>query len=119
MFVFELDGLRLAHLGDIGTTLSDAQVSAIGPLDMLMIPVGGLHTIGISEADEIIARLEVKRIVFPMHFKTVAFDSLPYSAADFLQGKQNVRSADRLDLDLADLPTEMEYVLLKRPGSGG
>jgi hypothetical protein len=46
VFIFEFNGIRVAHLGDIGTTLADGQVEAIGPIDVLMIPVGGQYTVG-------------------------------------------------------------------------
>ena len=41
IFVFELDGIRFAHCGDLGHLLSDQQVKEIGRVDVLMIPVGG------------------------------------------------------------------------------
>jgi L-ascorbate metabolism protein UlaG (beta-lactamase superfamily) len=41
IFVFDLEGLRVVHLGDLGHKLSDDQVKQIGAVDVLMIPVGG------------------------------------------------------------------------------
>jgi len=41
IFVFDVDGLRLAHLGDLGHALSPEQVKDIGPVDVILIPVGG------------------------------------------------------------------------------
>lgn len=91
IFVFECDGFRIAHLGDIGTILTDDQIAAIGKIDILMIPVGGRFTIAAPEADTIVSQLNVRRAVLPMHYKTAAFDILPYSAEPFLKGKENVR----------------------------
>ncbi len=113
IFVFEFEGVKIAHLGDLGTTLSESQVETIGEVDILMIPVGGQFTISGSDADEVIRQLNVKSIVLPMHYKTEAF-SLPYSAEDFMQGKDNCKriSGNRLTLDLSNMPQKTEIVVL-------
>ena len=45
MFIFEVGGVRIAHLGDLGHVLNDEQLAAIGAVDVLLIPVGGTFTI--------------------------------------------------------------------------
>lgn len=114
IFVFEFDGIRLAHLGDIGTILTDAQIEAVGRIDILMIPVGGQFTIAGADADKVIDQLAVKSIVLPMHYKTKAFDDLPYSIDSYLEEKQNVRrvAGNTLVFDSSDMPSEREYVVL-------
>ena len=42
IFVFEMDGLRLAHMGDIGHLPDEATLKAMGHIDILLIPVGGI-----------------------------------------------------------------------------
>jgi L-ascorbate metabolism protein UlaG (beta-lactamase superfamily) len=87
VFVYETAGLRLAHLGDLGHQLDDAQIDAIGaPVDVLMVPVGGTFTIDAAGATEVMRAL-APRIVFPMHYKTdkVAFPLAPVDP--FLEGK--------------------------------
>ena len=70
VFVFELDGLRVAHFGDFGQrTLRDEQAAAIGRVDMVMLPVGGGPTIGPEQAMAIVARLSPRWTV-PMHYRT-------------------------------------------------
>src|SRR3954470_9968525 len=54
VFIVEIDGLRVVHLGDLGHLLSDDQVKQIGPVDVLMIPVGGVYTINGEKAKEVI-----------------------------------------------------------------
>jgi L-ascorbate metabolism protein UlaG (beta-lactamase superfamily) len=66
IFVFEMPGIRLAHLGDLGHTLDAQQVSAIGPVDVVLIPVGGGPTIDPKTALEVAGQLKAKVIV-PMH----------------------------------------------------
>jgi L-ascorbate metabolism protein UlaG (beta-lactamase superfamily) len=68
IFVYEIDGLRLCHLGDLGHKLSDELLEEIGDIDILMIPVGGEYTINASEAAEIVRDIEPS-IVLPMHYK--------------------------------------------------
>jgi L-ascorbate metabolism protein UlaG (beta-lactamase superfamily) len=89
--IFEAEGLRVVHLGDLGHLLSDEQVRAIGRVDVLMIPVGGYYTIGPAEADRVIEQLQ-PRVVIPMHFKTEVNASWPIGTLDdFLKGKPRVR----------------------------
>ncbi|MBW2091650.1 MAG: MBL fold metallo-hydrolase, partial [Deltaproteobacteria bacterium] len=114
VFVLEFDGLRLVHLGDLGHTLSEKQIKRIGKVDILMIPVGGKYTIWGDDAHRVVDQLKPKMIVFPMHFKTRAASFLPYSAEDFVAGKNNVVrvQGNRYDLDLAHPPKKMQYVVL-------
>ncbi len=69
IFVFEMDGKRLAHLGDLGHTLSGEQLKAIGPLDVLFVPVGGTFTLDPEGAVRVVRQLNPKEVV-PMHFFT-------------------------------------------------
>jgi len=68
IYVYEAEGLRLAHLGDLGHTLDEDTVDKIGDIDVLMIPVGGEYTIGPKEASEIVSRIE-PYFVIPMHYR--------------------------------------------------
>jgi L-ascorbate metabolism protein UlaG (beta-lactamase superfamily) len=70
IFVFTLDGVRVAHLGDLGQAhLRDEQAEAIGEVDLLFAPVGAGPTIGGEQAAAIAQRLGVKWVV-PMHYRT-------------------------------------------------
>jgi L-ascorbate metabolism protein UlaG (beta-lactamase superfamily) len=69
IFIFDVDGLRLAHLGDLGHMLSPEQIKDIGPVDVILIPVGGYYTIDAKIAVEVVNQLNPK-IVIPMHYKT-------------------------------------------------
>jgi L-ascorbate metabolism protein UlaG (beta-lactamase superfamily) len=81
----------VVHLGDLGHILDDAQVRAIGRVDVLLVPVGGHYTIGPAEAGRVIEQL-APRIAVPMHFKTEANASWPIGTLDdFLRGRPGVR----------------------------
>lgn len=66
--VIETEGLRIAHLGDLGHSLSDNDLKRFGRIDLLMIPVGGVYTIDAAQAKDLIEALN-PRIAVPMHYK--------------------------------------------------
>ena len=78
MFSFEVGGIRFAHLGDLGTTLSSAQRSALSNVDVLFIPVGGAYTLNAAEAMTVVAQLPSVRVAIPMHYYVDGFT--PWSA---------------------------------------
>lgn len=70
IWIVEMAGLRVVHMGDFGQSeLSDEQVAAIGQPDVLLIPVGGTYTVDGTQAKHIIAQLQ-PHIVIPMHYRT-------------------------------------------------
>lgn len=71
IFVFELPGLRIVHLGDLGLRLDAKQIADIGAADVLLIPVSGGPTLDPKTAAEVIGQLSAK-VVIPMHYGTGA-----------------------------------------------
>ena len=70
MYAFSLDGVRVAHLGDLGQSLlRGEQAAALGKVDLLFVPVGDGPTIGASLAFEIAGVLGARWVV-PMHYRT-------------------------------------------------
>jgi L-ascorbate metabolism protein UlaG (beta-lactamase superfamily) len=70
IFVFSLDGLRVAHLGDLGQdALRPEQVTAIGPVDLVFVPVGSGPTLDAAQAAEVTRALGPRWVV-PMHYRT-------------------------------------------------
>ncbi len=70
--VFEHEGLRLAHFGDLGHLLTPEQVAEIGPVDIALIPVGGFFTIDAATALQVCAQVGAKTVI-PMHYRTEDF----------------------------------------------
>ena len=70
--VFDHEGLRIAHFGDLGHLLTAEQIQEIGTLDAALIPVGGFYTINAKTAKEV-AKQTGARVVIPMHYKTKDF----------------------------------------------
>jgi L-ascorbate metabolism protein UlaG (beta-lactamase superfamily) len=116
VFVFRLDGITFCHLGDLGHLLSPQQLKAIGPVDVLMIPVGGTFTIDAKMADEVVHQLKPK-VVLPMHYKTrYTAASLPLAGLQpFIEGKSNVRTekGDTITLTPASLPKTTTIIVLQ------
>jgi L-ascorbate metabolism protein UlaG (beta-lactamase superfamily) len=114
IFCFTIDGINVCHLGDLGHLLSDKQIADIGPVDILLIPVGGYFTIDAKEATTVYQSLKAK-IVVPMHYKTSKC-GYPISKVDeFLKGKENARNLNSSEVEYkkAELPKEAEIVVLQ------
>ena len=85
MFLLEAEGLRVAHLGDLGHLPTPEQAAALAPVDVLMLPVGGFYTIDAQTARET-AQLLQAQVVLPMHYRTAANAEWPIAPVeDFVQ----------------------------------
>lgn len=114
IFCFEVDGIRVCHLGDLGHPLDDKQVTELGSVDILLIPVGGYYTIDARVATEVCNQLK-PRVIIPMHYKT---DKLAYPIAgvdEFLQGKGNLSRLDTSEVEFkqGELPASTQIIVLK------
>lgn len=76
IFVFEVDGLTICHLGDIGHELNDDAIKILGKIDILMIPVGGTYTINGEQAKRIVEKIKPRLHIFPMHYGVPIYDDL-------------------------------------------
>ncbi|MEN6636160.1 MAG: MBL fold metallo-hydrolase [Clostridiaceae bacterium] len=71
VFLYQIDGLKVLHLGDLGHMLSDEVIEKIGDVDVLLSPIGGVFTLNAKMATELADRLHAK-VLIPMHYKTPA-----------------------------------------------
>jgi len=71
LYLFDFDGLTVAHLGDLSYVPSQSQIEDLGTVDVALVPVGGGGALAPGEAAEIISLIEPS-IVIPMHYKTGA-----------------------------------------------
>lgn len=106
IFVFEADGITFCHLGDLGHTLTEAEKSQIGKVDVLFIPVGGIFTIDARGADETVKLLNPK-LVIPMHFKTPSLGFPLAAVEEFTEGKPRVKEIGGSEAEII-LPEEQE-----------
>lgn len=88
IYIFEMDGFRLCHLGDLGHLLSEEDIDRIGNIDVLFIPVGGNFTIDGREAAAICKSIN-SHIVIPMHYKTGALNFPIDGVENFITNMKN------------------------------
>ena len=115
IFCFEVDGIGVCHLGDLGHPLSDKQVAELGSVDILLIPVGGNYTIDAKVATEVSGKLSAK-VIIPMHYNNERCSSFPVAGVeDFLQGKAGVTRLDTSETEFkaGQLPATTQIVVLK------
>ena len=67
LYVFDYDGLTVAHLGDLRQLPTQAEVEALGSVHVALVPVGGGGGLNAAKAAEVISMLE-PNIVIPMHY---------------------------------------------------
>jgi L-ascorbate metabolism protein UlaG (beta-lactamase superfamily) len=113
IYLMEIDGVNVLHLGDLGHVLSDEQVEEIGNVDVLLLPVGGVTTINAAMAAEVIRKLEPK-VVIPMHYKTPKTDRDLEPVENFLKemGHTQVEPRPKLNVSRSNLPITTEVVVL-------
>ncbi|MHB1651795.1 MAG: MBL fold metallo-hydrolase [Desulfitobacteriaceae bacterium] len=113
IFVIKADGLRIAHLGDLGHLLSQEQIAEMGPLDILCIPVGGVYTIDAQVAQKVIAQLQ-PLLVLPMHYNYLPYVQLPIAPIDeFKYLYPDAEEIDSLNVDGDSLPKRTRVKILK------
>lgn len=99
VFAFETDGMKVVFLGDLGHVLTEEQIAAVGPADVLFIPVGGFYTIDAAAAAKVAEQLQAK-VVIPMHYKTDACGFPIATADDFTAGKPNVECPGAAEVEI-------------------
>jgi len=112
--VVELDGMRVAHLGDLGHALGAKELAALGAVDVLLIPVGGHFTIDAAAAAGLVGEIG-PGIVIPMHFKTDKVD-FPIAPVDgFTEMMENVEVSGDSELTVtkSDIPETTKVVVLE------
>ena len=112
-FVIDVDDVMICHLGDLGHVLTAEQVAEINGVDVLLIPVGNVSTIGAVQAAQIVRQLEPK-IVIPMHYKTEAEKKDLETAARFLKemGVKEAIAQPKLLVNKSSMPLTMQVVML-------
>jgi L-ascorbate metabolism protein UlaG (beta-lactamase superfamily) len=71
MYLFDYNGINVLHLGDLNRVPTQAEVEAIGPVHVALVPVGAGGSLTAIKATEVISLLE-PNIVIPMHYATPA-----------------------------------------------
>ncbi len=113
IFCLLIEGMQVCHMGDLGHLPTAEQLIEIGTVDILLLPVGGVFTIDVKAATELMDKLKPK-VAIPMHYKTDRCTWLQYSADDFARGKNSVKRLDTSEIEInkAKLPETPEIIIL-------
>ena len=111
--LFDIDGLKVVHMGDQGCMPREDVIEAIADADVMMIPVGGTYTVDAQGAKEIIEAARPKCVV-PMHVKTkrCPYPIAPVTQFLSLMGMEDASAYDMIEITEDHVP---QGVLLMKP----
>ena len=115
LFRIEAEGISIAHMGDFReSSIREETLTALGNIDILMVPVGGTYTIDAEAAAKTVKKIE-PRLVIPMHYALPGLKIKLAPVEDFLKEYGIVRPEQlgKLSLKKKDLPDETKVVVLK------
>ncbi len=117
LYVFDYDGITVAHLGDLKQVPSQTQVEALGAVNVALVPVGGGGGLNAAKAAEVISLLE-PNIVIPMHYATKDAKLKLDSLEKFLKemGLGTTEPEESIKVTKTGLPQETRVVVLNYQG---
>jgi L-ascorbate metabolism protein UlaG (beta-lactamase superfamily) len=109
IFIFEVAGLCIGHLGHLHHKLDESHFAAIGRLDIVMVPIDGSYTMSLDGISDITRRLRAS-VVLPMHrFATPLDDFMRRIGQDFAI---DLRTARTLQISRDSLPSAPTVIIL-------
>ena len=113
LYVFDYEGVTVAHLGDLRRVPSQTEVEALGTVHVALVPVGGGGGLNAAKAAEVISLLE-PGFVIPMHFATSAVSLKLEPLSKFLKemGLGSVESQPSLKVTKSMIPEETRVIVL-------
>ncbi|MGH7902731.1 MAG: MBL fold metallo-hydrolase [Candidatus Dormibacteraceae bacterium] len=114
VYLIELDDVHVCHLGDLGHQLSEELLEQLGSVDVLLVPVGGHHTLTAAQAAEVVRQIEPRAVV-PMHFSLPALKIDLEPVDRFLKemGLGAVEAQPKLSIQASSGESETRVVLLE------
>ena len=117
IYTIEAEDLKLCHLGDLGQKeLTDEQLEAIGEVDILFIPVGGVYTVAAKEALNIMSQIE-PHITIPMHYQIPKLKVKLDGLDKFLKslGIKSIVPENKLSIKKKDILLEEAKIIVLKP----
>ena len=114
IYVFDYDGITVAHLGDLKQTPTQSEIESLGTINVALVPVGGGGGLNAAKAAEIISLLE-PNLVIPMHYSTPA-TKLPLDSLNkFIKemGLSKSETQPSLKVTRSGLPDETHVIVLE------
>jgi L-ascorbate metabolism protein UlaG (beta-lactamase superfamily) len=113
IYVFDYDGITVAHLGDLKEVPTQSEIEMLGTINVALVPVGGGGGLNAAKAAEVISLLE-PNLVIPMHYSTpaakVSLDSLNKFIKEMGLSKPETQAS--LKVTRSGLPNETHVVVL-------
>ena len=113
LYVFDYEGITVAHLGDMQEVPTQSEVEALGTVNVLLVPVGGGSSLNAAKAAEVVSTIE-PNLVIPMHYATddakIKLESLNKFLKEMGLGKTD--SLPSLKVTRSSLPQETKVVVL-------
>ncbi|MGB9585910.1 MAG: MBL fold metallo-hydrolase [Anaerolineales bacterium] len=118
LYVFDYNGITIAHLGDIRRIPTQTEIEALGNVHVALVPVGGGGSLSAAKAAEIVSVLE-PGIVIPMHYSLPNLQLKLAPLNKFLKemGIGDVEEHDSLKITQTSIPEETKIVVLKAQSS--
>ena len=113
IYVFDYDGITVAHLGDLKHAPTQSEIELLGTVNVALVPVGGGNGLNAAKAAEVISMLE-PNLVIPMHYSTPATKLSLDALNKFLKemGLSKVDAQPSLKVTRSSLPDETHVVVL-------
>jgi L-ascorbate metabolism protein UlaG (beta-lactamase superfamily) len=113
IYVFDYDGITVAHLGDLNVTPSQSEIESLGTVNVVLVPVGGGGGLNAAKAAEVISLIE-PNLVIPMHYSTPATKISLDSLNKFIKemGLSKLDSQPSLKVSRSSLPNETHVIVL-------
>lgn len=113
LYVFDYDGITVAHLGDMQEVPTQSEVEALGTVNVLLVPVGGGGSLNAAKAAEVVSLIE-PNLVVPMHYSTADTKLKLDSLNKFLKemGLGRLEAQPSLKVTRSGLPDETKVVVL-------
>jgi L-ascorbate metabolism protein UlaG (beta-lactamase superfamily) len=114
IYVFDYDGITVAHLGDLSDVPTQSEIEALGTINVALVPVGGGSALNAAKAAEIISLIE-PNLVIPMHYSTPAAKVSLDNLNKFLKemGLSKAETQPSLKVTRSGLPNETHVVVLE------
>jgi L-ascorbate metabolism protein UlaG (beta-lactamase superfamily) len=113
IYVFDYDGITVAHLGDLQQTPTQSEIESLGTVNVVLVPVGGGGGLNAAKAAEVISLIE-PNLVIPMHYSTPATKLSLDSLNKFIKEMGLTKPAPQPSLKVtrSGLPSETHVVVL-------
>lgn len=114
LYVFDYEGVTVAHLGDLRRVPSQTEIEALGTVHIVLVPVGGGGGLNAAKAAEVVSLLEPGYVI-PMHYGTSACSLKLAPLSKFLKemGLGSIKPQPSLKVTKSVIPEETRVVVLE------